>query len=345
MTETSPVPAGRMEFQRQNLWVGLFVLAALAAFMAVAVFALKERIFRREYTLHTSFQRIEGLKPGADVFLRGYAVGRVTKIGLHTTPEVRFDVDFTVEEAIRLPAGTRARLSTRGFVNKVLEIVTPGDSADPGSPPAPPTDRKPLFLTEGAAVPGAAGADVDALFNDVLALTRRLSTTIDRFDRVVVEGIAPDVKNLVASANQNMAAAAADLRSTMKELRDVLGEAEGALEENRPKVSRALDRAEEDLKAAGDLAGRLDRSLTELEGRIYPLANDLAAALDKADALLTRMDASIKEEDLKVIMANLKTLSEKGLELVEEVRKHPWRLLRRVPGEKEAVQEDLEAQP
>jgi hypothetical protein len=31
--------------------------------------------------------------------------------------------------------------------------------------------------------------------------------------------------------------------------------------------------------------------------------------------------------------------------IVEEVRKTSWRLLRRVPGEKEAVQKDLEANP
>src|SRR5262249_3177812 len=191
VSEVSRGAGGRLEFQRQNLWVGLFVVEAIAAFGLVSAFAVQERLFRREYRLTSAFARISGLKPGAEVFLRGYLVGRVTRIDLVTVPDVRFDVEFTVKEPVKLPAGTRVRLSTQGFGSKVLDLVTPGDATDPDAAPPSPPDRPVAFLADGASVPGTGGGDLDALMTDVLGLTRRLSSTLQHLDAVVTADLGP----------------------------------------------------------------------------------------------------------------------------------------------------------
>lgn len=343
MSEGPAPSGGRLEFQRQNLWVGLFVLAAAAVFIAVAAVAIQERMFRREYLLRTSFPRIEGLKPGAEVFLRGYPVGRVAAIRLATDPDVHFDVEFTVEEAVKLPAGTRARLSTRGFATKVLDLVTPGDPTDPAAPPAPAAGHAPVNLVDGSTVPGTGGADLDALFSDVLVLTRRASQTLDRVDALLAETIGPEVRDTLRSLDREVGTAAEDLRATLRRSRDVLGEAGSALAENRPKAGRLLDLATEDLESAGSLMRRMDAALAAFEERILPLADELGSGLAKADAILTRADASLSEEDLRETLANLRAVSEKANLLVDELRRRPWRLLRRVRGEKKALLEEMAA--
>lgn len=342
MSEKAQDAGSRLEFQHQNLWVGIFVLAALAIFAAVAVISVQERLFRREYLLITSFPRIEGLRPGAEVLLRGYPVGRVARIALATDPDIHFDVEFSVEESLRLPAGTRARLSTRGFGNKVLDLVTPGDPSDPEAAPAPPAGRPAVFLQPGAALPGAPGSDLDTLVSDALALTRRVSLTLQSVDALLNERVGPELQQSLASLTKEATTALSDLRATMSEARTVIRRADAVLQESGPKASRALDLAGSDLEAVGDLTSRLDQILEEFEKRVWPLADDLASALGKADAFLTRTEA-IKEEDLREIMANLKSLTEKGNLLVEEMRRHPWRLLRRVPGEEKDVIEEMKA--
>jgi len=343
VSEKLQAAGGRLEFQRQNLWVGLFVVAAMAAFTAVALVAVQERVFRKEYRLNSSFARIEGLKSGAEVFLRGYAVGRVTRIGLTTTPDVRFDVEFTVEEAVRLPAGSRVRLSTRGFGSKVLDIVTPGDPTDPEAPPMPAAGRPAVFLADGATLPGSAGSDLDALLSDVVVLTRRVSNTLQRVDTLIADSLGPQIESTMATVSRDLDALVADLGTTMKDARGAMAQVETVLGENRPKIARLMDLADEDLRTAGDLGRRVDTVIQTIQLRLAPLVDGLESTLQQADGLIGQAGRSIKEEDLKEIVTNLKTLSEKGNLLVEELQRRPWRLMRRVKGEKQELMEELKA--
>ena len=69
--------AGRLEFQTTNLWAGAFVLGALVLFSTLALMSLRDRILEGEYRLNATFPRIEGLRTGAEVQLRGTPSGRV----------------------------------------------------------------------------------------------------------------------------------------------------------------------------------------------------------------------------------------------------------------------------
>jgi len=343
VTENRSDTGGRLEFQRQNLWVGLFVIVATIAFVLVAAFAVRERVFRREYRLTTSFAGIGGLKPGAEVFLRGYLVGRVTRITLSTESDVRFDVEFTVKEEVRLAAGTRVRLSTRGFGAKVLDLVTPGDRTDPEAPPLPPSDRPTLYLSEGASVPGTSGSDLDALMSDALTLTRRITATMQHFDAMLSRDIGPQINSTLAKVDQKMESLTSELSATMRDARTLMAQADGTIAESRPRVRELLDSAGKSVDSVDRLTQRTDEVVATVQSRLVPLLDDFASSLRRVDELTGRLQTSISEEDLKATIANLKSMSERGDRLVTELQKRPWRLMRRVKGEKEDLMKELEA--
>ncbi len=310
MIERETAAGGRLEFQRQNLRVGIFVIVATIAFVLVAAFAVQERVFRREYLLTTSFQGIGGLKEGAEVFLRGFSVGRVTKIDLSTHPDVRFDVAFTVKETLKLPAGTRVRLSTRGFGSKVLDIVTPGDASDPDAPPMPPPGKPLTFLAEGACVPGTSGSDLDALMSDALVLTHRISATAQHLDALMAQDLGPKVGLTMSSVNEKIDVLSAELRWTLGDARALMGQARDAIAESRPRVTRLLDGAGKEIESAEALTRKSEDVMATFQERLSPLLDQFSESLRHMDEVTRKIGGSINEEDLKTTLTHLKMMSE-----------------------------------
>lgn len=343
MTEAQLRPGSRMEFQKESLWVGLFVLTAIVAFAALTAVAVHKRFFRREYTLHTSVPRIEGLRPGAEVLMRGHVVGLVREITLTTSPEISFGVDFSVEEEVKLPIGTKVRLSS-SLAATALDLVTPGDPVDPDAPPALPEGKRGLVLEPGSSLPGFVGPSLDALFMDLYGLTGQLTRTLEGTDLLLRERLGPRLEEALAQMTSDLGRITAELETTLNGARDVLGTAGGMLEENRPRLAMLLDSAGRDLEAVETLTRRLEGMLGTVETRAGPLLDDISSSVEQADSLMGRMESALDEEKIGMIIDNLATASTEADLLVKELRKRPWRLLRRVRGEKEDLIRALEAQ-
>jgi len=333
--------ATRLEFQRQNLWVGLFVLIAFFVFIAVAVVSVQDRLFRREYRLNTSFSQIQGLQVGNDVVLRGFTVGRVDRIKFAMDPEIRFEVRFTVEESVQLPAGTRVRLNTRGIGSEILDIVTPGDPLVPGAPPPLEPGRPVLYLRAGDTLPGEAGSTLDTVFSDAQDLVRNLSATVKGLDALLNQRIGPQVETTLANVNREMESLGPELRQTLSEARGLLAETNAALAENRPLASKLLVTADAELKSAGELARHMDATLGTMEEKILPVVDSLSGWIEQVEALLAKTDGSVSKEDVQQLFQNVLSISESGKLLIEELERHPWRLVRRTRGEKKDLIREL----
>lgn len=335
-------PTGaRLEFERRDLGVGCFLLAAAALFLAVAGVAFRDRLFQRSYRLNTSFVRIEGLQAGAEVQLRGYKIGEVTRIGLATKPDFRFDVEFDVAEGIRLPAGSRARLSFRGLGSKFLEILTPGDAGIPAAA----ADRPQVFLAAGDRLPGDLGTDLDAILGDAQLALRRFVVTIERFDALLDERVGPAVDEARRLLRVDLPGVSDETRATLREAGRLLDESRAALADSRPRTARVLELAEEDLAAGRDLIRRADEVMGRLDESIATTTARLSASLARAESILAKVDGAVREEDLRASLASLREAAAQAEALLEELHRRPWRLLRRVDGEKEALERELEQQP
>ena len=117
-----------MPQKKLEIWVGLFVVAAIASFIVLA-FSVAGLSFKGEgnsYTLQANFTNIGGLKPRAPVKLGGVVVGRVESISLDTktyTPLVTLSM---FEKQGFYPETSSLAILTSGLLGEQYVGIKPG---------------------------------------------------------------------------------------------------------------------------------------------------------------------------------------------------------------------------
>ena len=122
--------------RRLSLTVGGFVVAALGA-LAVVLLSLSQEqgVFRARYKLVAYFENVQGLVPGAAVWLAGTRVGQVERVEIASMPDgapavrVLLHVDDVVGERIR--ADSVAEIGTVGLLGDQIVQLTIGTMASP----------------------------------------------------------------------------------------------------------------------------------------------------------------------------------------------------------------------
>jgi phospholipid/cholesterol/gamma-HCH transport system substrate-binding protein len=130
-----------------DLWVGLFVIAGIAAllFLALKVGSMNGVSSADSYEVIARFDNIGGLKPRAPVKSAGVVVGRVA--------DIRFDnetydaaVTLRLDKRYAFPKDTSAAIMTSGLLGEqYIGIEAGGDSAKL-------KDRDKILITQDAVV-------------------------------------------------------------------------------------------------------------------------------------------------------------------------------------------------
>ena len=102
-----------------DLWVGIFVVAGIAALVILAfkVGNMSSMGGGETYTITANFDNIGGLKPRAPIKSAGVVVGRVTAISFNNE---RFTAKVTmaIDKAYRFPKDTTASILTSGLLGE-----------------------------------------------------------------------------------------------------------------------------------------------------------------------------------------------------------------------------------
>jgi len=108
-----------MQRSMLDLWVGVFVIAGLAALVVLAfkVGNMSSAGAGETYSLQANFDNIGGLKPRAPVKSAGVVVGRVTRIEFNND---RFTakVTLTINKAVQFPKDSTAAILTSGLLGE-----------------------------------------------------------------------------------------------------------------------------------------------------------------------------------------------------------------------------------
>lgn len=116
-----------MERKILDLWVGLFVVAGLAAVLVLAMKVGNLGSFNvsESYALQADFDNIGGLKPRAPVKSAGVVVGRVTGITFDNA-SFRARVSMVVDKRYQFPKDTFAKILTAGLLGEQYIGLDPG---------------------------------------------------------------------------------------------------------------------------------------------------------------------------------------------------------------------------
>jgi phospholipid/cholesterol/gamma-HCH transport system substrate-binding protein len=121
-----------MERTKLDLWVGIFVVMGLVAFLILALKVGNLGTFNAadSYTLYADFNNIGGLKVRAPVRSAGVVVGRVTDVQLdNRTFEAR--ITMKIDSRYRFPRDTTASILTSGLLGE--QYIGLGPGGDPNN--------------------------------------------------------------------------------------------------------------------------------------------------------------------------------------------------------------------
>lgn len=119
-----------MERTTLDLWVGMFVVAGVAALVVLAlkVGNLSTYNVSETYQLQAHFSNIGGLKPQASIKSAGVLVGRVTSITLDTE-RYEAKVVMSIDKRYQFPKDTFANILTSGLLGEQYIGLMPGGDA------------------------------------------------------------------------------------------------------------------------------------------------------------------------------------------------------------------------
>ncbi|MFZ5503344.1 MAG: outer membrane lipid asymmetry maintenance protein MlaD [Pseudomonadota bacterium] len=116
-----------MERKMLDLWVGMFVIAGVAALvmLAMRVGNLGTYNMSESYQVYAYFSNIGGLKPKASIKSSGVLVGRVTEISLDTE-RYEAKVTMSLDKRYQFPRDTFAGILTSGLLGEQYIGLMPG---------------------------------------------------------------------------------------------------------------------------------------------------------------------------------------------------------------------------
>lgn len=114
-----------------DLWVGMFVVAGIAALvmLAMKVGNLGTYNVSESYQVHAYFSNIGGLKPKASIRSAGVLVGRVTSISLDTE-RYEANVVMSLDKRYQFPKDTFANILTSGLLGEQYIGLMPGGETE-----------------------------------------------------------------------------------------------------------------------------------------------------------------------------------------------------------------------
>jgi phospholipid/cholesterol/gamma-HCH transport system substrate-binding protein len=120
-----------MERTTLDLWVGMFVVAGIAALVVLAlkVGNLSTYNVSESYQVQAHFSNIGGLKPQASIKSSGVLVGRVTGITLDTE-RYEAKVVMSIDKRYQFPKDTFANILTSGLLGEQYIGLAPGGETE-----------------------------------------------------------------------------------------------------------------------------------------------------------------------------------------------------------------------
>lgn len=309
-----------MEAKREQAFVGLFVLIAIAVLIAT-VFAMSGIGGREAKTYHAYFSFAGGLAPGTAVrYAGGPKVGRIDGLQIDPQDPARMNVTFSVQSGLPIKTDSHVKImSMSPLGDNHLEIL-------PGTAQAAMAPDGSLLMSESY---------VD--FNSITAQ---------------INNIAPQAQELLHSLNDRVA----ELKETIKRVNDVLSaqnranvaatlaNVHGMIEENRPQVKSVLQNvnsASEKLqpllddfrKTSGEATQALDHIdaiIGENRPDIHQAVLELRRALTNMTGVTSRLDDTldVNSDNIDQILDNMQHVTENLREFTATIKARPSTLIR-----------------
>ncbi len=273
-----------MNFERQDIGLGLFVLSALAIASVALVLVLG--ILKGEtITISVYVDSVSNVRNGSAVYVGGYRVGEITGIEPVFEPRLRFKLDLGIDADFPVYEGTRAQIVAPGVIgDTVINLLIPKTSG--------------TRLGEGAVIAQAPSIGLIEIASRADSLARSVEQLAVR----ATELLSPEIAGALIE----------DVRATLANTSRSLSEVEGRLISLSDSLMYGMGVATSSMELIADvieenrvrIAGTLDSTLS----LINEVRGAMRAAGEFVSAERPRIDRSL--EDLEAILDEMRTLTE-----------------------------------
>jgi phospholipid/cholesterol/gamma-HCH transport system substrate-binding protein len=287
--------------KHREVWVGLFVVAGLAATLVTLGVMTDAALFRGRYILTTDVPNASGIRKGDPVQMRGVNIGRILAFDI-SSQGVRIRLE--IEGEYPIPKDSRIEIQASGLFGGMVAEVIPGSSAEKAG--------------WGDQVPGGSGP---GLFDKMDALAGEADSVAKRVQGLLSNQMVKDLQGGASGARQSLESLQAILKEQRGELRGLSASLKRSAEGlERVTTGPELERT---VKRVDELVGRLDGTLTTLD-RSSKSVERVLARMDRGEGTLGKLST---DEGLyrnaSEAAANLNKATVELNKLLADIQAHP----------------------
>jgi phospholipid/cholesterol/gamma-HCH transport system substrate-binding protein len=294
-----PPPPSRGKYR--EAWVGLFVVAGIAAIIILLAVMTDAALFRGRYIITTNVPNAGGIRKGDPVQMRGVNIGRIIGFGIG---QKDVDVRLEIEGEYPIPKDSRVELKASGLLGGMVAEVVPGASAEKAA--------------WGDRIPGASG----------IGLFDKMDTLAGEADKVAVR-----VQNLLSDEMvKDLQGGASDARKSLEGLQAILKEQRGELRTLSASLKRSAEgmekvttgpELERIVKRVDQLVERLDGTLGTLD-RSSKSVESILARMDRGEGTLGKLSTDdTLYKNASEATANLNKATQELNKLLADFQAHP----------------------
>ncbi len=309
-----------LQAKRERALVGLFVLV-IAGLLVVTLSAMSGVFGRGGRTYRAYFKNAGGLGPGSEVrYAGGPPVGRVTMVRTDSQDPSRMEIDFRVDDQVPVKTDSKAKISSLGPLGDNFLAIVPGSAA---APPAP----------SGTILPGMDYASFDDLTTKINELAPQATVLLQNLNGRVTElqETIRRVNALLDAQNRaNISASLANVRGMLAEDRPVLHSTLNNLNSTSSKLAPLIDDFKKTANQANITLSHIDATLMENRPDLRQAVIELRATLTSTSALTDQLNSILNtnSDNLDVIIANLRDVTENLKAFTERIKTRPAALIR-----------------
>lgn len=302
MSTDKPLPQPPPSRGRHHeAWVGLFVVAGLAATLATLAVMTDAALFRGRYIIKTSVPNASGIRKGDPVLMHGVNIGRIMGF---TIGERGVDIRLEIEGDYPISRDSRVEIKASGLFGGMIADVIPGSSAE--------------RVGWGDEIPGGTGV---GLFSKMDELAGEADKVAKRVQGLLTDEMVKDLQGTASGTRQSLESLQAILKEQRGELR--------GLSASLRRSSEGLERVtagpelERTVKQLDQLVARLDGTLTTLDRSSTSLGSILAR-MDRGEGTLGKLSTDdTLYKNAAEASANLNKATVELNKLLTDFQAHP----------------------
>lgn len=288
---------------KKEIKIALVAIAGIVILFFGMNFLKGMSMFTEKNTYFATFDDISGLSASAPIFANGYQVGIVKDIQFDYTGEKGIVVLFSLNDKMRLPAGTTATIASDFMGNVKMNLVMNA------------TDAPKSFLNQGDTIRGAVS---DGLMSRAAAIIPQVEQMLPKIDSILMNLNALSGDPALARSLHNVETITADLTTSTRQLNTLMNSLNQQVPALTAKADGVLDNAQQLTKNLAELdvnatMQRVDQTIANVQAITRQLNNPdgTVGLLMRDPTLYNRLNETMKSAE----------------QLLNDIREHPKRYI------------------